>query len=60
MNCLHYNLVHTRILETDKLGIEENFGSTKAFCANLRKISLWSTVAQGLKLTFNFCPSGSV
>jgi hypothetical protein len=46
LNSLHDNLVHTRVLKANELGVEENLGCAKAFSANLELISIRSTVAQ--------------
>ena len=46
LNSLHDNLVHTRVLQTDELGVEEDFGCAKAFGANLEPVSTWLIVTQ--------------
>lgn len=56
---LNNNLVHSRVLQTDDLGVEEYFGRSEAFRSDLH-CQLVLDMLHRLDLTFIFWPSGSV
>jgi hypothetical protein len=57
---LDYDLMHARVLETDDLGIEQNFRRPETFRTNLRVVSQHRRNLAASTLTLSFCPSGSV